>query len=139
MKKILILINSIVLLYTTNLSAQGNSNKSSQIVGSWELKQVDRKFTNSDEANKENYFFYDAYNNHSLVQFTNAGMINLIRNKQEKSYEYKLTDTELIITFYSADKSKVSATYYSYQLEGNSFSIWRKDPMMSEKYTFTKK
>ncbi|MEI6311033.1 MAG: hypothetical protein WCP57_02130 [Bacteroidota bacterium] len=139
MKKILILISSILLLSTSILNAQANSNKSSQILGSWELKQVDRKFTNPDELNKENYFFYDAYTNHSLVNFTTTGMINLYRNKQEKSYEYKLTDTELIITFYSADKSKVSATYYSYKLEGNTFRIWRKDPMMSESYTFTKK
>ena len=135
MKHKYVMLFTILLFFSYNLIAQND--QSSAIIGNWTLINVDRNFKNSEISDEANYLFLDAYANHSLVTF-NASKIDLFRHSKNVSYDYSITANELTIVFYSTDKSKKSITVYSYKIENNKLILTREDPILIEKYTFTR-
>lgn len=135
MNRINIFITIIFIVIHSTIFSQNTM--SNQIQGEWKLDKVNRVFHQSDSKNETNYFFYDAFVNHSMVTFTTSS-IQLTRSGKVVVYDYKISDKELTIIFYSPDKSKQSYTTYNYEIKNGQLILRKEDPIISETYTFSK-
>lgn len=130
-----LLISFLLFLFS---SVQSQAKIPNNLIGNWNLVNVQRTFTNASDKDKGYYFFYDTYNEHKAIEINVLGKIRIWRMKAFQFYDLAVSQNEFKIIMYNADKSKNSYTLYEYKLEQGMLILTREDPMIKEVYTFKK-